>query len=278
MALGARWSAWRSRPARRPKGGTAQRDAYVPDVPEAATGTPPPPLEPTFAAAGVAPPRPLVWVGTASSGAAVWSSPVANGAGLGLWREMREAAEATGAWPVLTGSAPLPPSWHLDRGQRADAVDLPDGEALLRSARGSLPEPEDGLRTRLEPAAEPTVEADLSAGYLGLVTEVAGWDLPAAVGFDGVGGWSAAEHAAVLRMLGERYGAEVAALTRDSVGLVVRRPPRTHEDAFAAAELVYAYCPDVVTRGVRTLWALATTVAVSPAWSLRWAPRPRSPR
>lgn len=248
----------------------------MPDVPDAASGTPPPPLEPAFAAAGVAPPRPLVWVGTATSGAAVWSSPVANGAGLGLWREMREAAAATGAWPVLTGSVPVPPSWHLDRGLRAGAVDLPDAESLLRSARRSRSDPEDGFRTRLEPADEATVEADLSAGYLGLVTEVAGWDLPTAVGFDGVGGWSGVEHAAVLRMLGERYGAEVAALTLDSVGLVVRRPPRTHEDAFAAAELVYAYCPDVVTHGVRTLWALATTVAVSPAWSLRWsAPPPR---
>lgn len=272
MAFGARWSAWRNRPARRPKGGTAQRDAYVPDAPVPAAGDPPAPLEPAFAAAGVAPPRPLVWVGTASTGAAVWSSPVANGAGLRLWREMRDAVRDTGAWPVLTGAEPVPSSWHLDHGRRADAVDLPDAEALLEGVAATLPSPEEGLRTRLEPAGDATVEADLSAGYLGLVTGVDGWELPLAVGLDGVGGWSGVEHAAVLRMLGERYGAEVVALTQDSVGVVVSRPPRTHEDAFAAAQQVYAYCPDVVTRGTRTLWALATTVVVSSAWSLRWAP------
>jgi hypothetical protein len=212
-------------------------------------------------------------MGTASSGAAVWSAPVANGAGLDLWRDLRAGAEKAGAWPVLTGAGPLPATWHLGAAAEVPPPQPPDerGRALLAGALEAAEAPAQGMRTRLEPAAEGVIEPALAAGYLALVTGVVGWQVPQAVGFDGVGGWSASEHAAVLGSWQVRFGAELVALTTDTVGLLVTRPPRTHEDAFSVAQELYAYCPDVVTHGLRSLWGLATTMTVSPAWVLRWS-------
>jgi len=221
-------------------------------------------------AADVAPPRPLVWVGTAASGASVWSSPMANGAGQKVWDELADVAATTGAWPVLTGPAPVPTSWSLAAGHAIVDVVVPDAEALLEAALAVAPPVAPGFKSRLEPTSQAVVEADVAAGYLALVTGTDGWQLPVAVGFDGVGGWSATEHAAVLRYWSRRYQAELVALTDAGVGLRVNRPPRTHEAAMAAAEEIYTYCPDVVHHGVGSMWALATTIAVSPAWSLRW--------
>jgi hypothetical protein len=192
--------------------------------------------------------------------------------GLELWRDLRAAADPAGAWPVLTGAAPLPAAWDL--GAAAALSPLPPdehGRALLAAALEASETPEQGLRTRLEPAPEGVIEPALAAGYLALVTGVTGWQVPQAVGIEGVGGWSASEHSAVLASWQVRFGAELVALTADTVGLLVTRPPRTHEDAFAVAEELYAYCPDVVTHGLRSLWGVATTMAVSPAWVLRWS-------
>lgn len=259
-----------SRAPKRPKGGTRSRDAFVPPEPQPAAGEAPASPSGALSSAGVAPPRPLVWVGTAASGAEVWSSPVANGAGQAVWADLREAAATAGVWPVLTGASPLPTSWHLDAGQPVDEVVVPDAEPMLAAARQAATMPEMGFRTRLEPTAQAVVEADLTAGYLSLVTGVDGWQVPIAVGFDGVGGWSASEHAAVLRHWSRRYKADLVSLTDSGVGVRVARPPASHEAAMEAAEEIYAYCPDVVTRGVGSMWALATTIAVSGAWSLRW--------
>ena len=257
-------------PKRRPRGGTAYRDAFIPPDPTPAQGAPPPSPAEAFTTAGVLPPRPLVWVGTAASGAAIWSSPVANGAGQKLCAELRAVAAATRTWPVLTGAAPVPTSWSLSQSMSPADVTVPDAGPLLADALSAAPTPELGWRTRLEPTQDTPIEADLAAGYLSLVCDVEAWQVPLAVGFDGIGGWSASEHAAVLRQWSHRYQAQLVALTDASVGVWVGRPPRSHEAAMAAAEEIYAYCPDVVTHGVGTLWALATTLAVSDAWSLRW--------
>lgn len=253
------------------------RDAYIPPDPAPAPGQPPPSPAEALVTAKVAPPRPLVWVGSAASGSQLWSSPVAGGAGMPMWGELREVAAAVGAWPLLTGEVPVPASWRLDTARRrADVPHLPDAEALLAAALERAPQPPAGFRTRLEPAAEATVEADLAAGYLTLVTDAQNWELPISVGFDGVGGWAAVEHAAILRHWSQRYKADVVALTSSSVGLRIGRPPASHDAAYAAAQEIYAYCPDVVEHGLGSLWALATTVAVSPAWSLRWSSPARS--
>ncbi len=242
----------------------------MPPDPVAAPGEPPSSPADRLAAAGVAPPRPLVWVGRAASGADVWSSPVANGVGMSLWADLVEAAGSAQAWPVLTGAAPVPNTWTMTAADASAHIDPLDAAGMLTAALNDAPDPPQGIRTRLEPSAEPTVEAALSAGYLALIAGVTGWQVPLAVGVDGLGGWDAAQHAAVLQHWAGTYQARLVALTDDSVGLQIGRPPRTHESAMAAAREIYAYCPDVVLHGLGSLWALATTMAVSDTWSLRW--------
>jgi hypothetical protein len=195
---------------------------------------------------------------------------VANGVGLSLWTDLVQTAGSAQVWPVLTGPRAVPETWTMATAQARDDVLVPNADALLDAAWAAAPEAPEGLRTRLEPSAEPMVEAALSAGYLALVTGVTGWQVPLAVGVEGLGGWDAAEHAAVLGHWATNYQARLVALTDDSVGLHVGRPPRTHEAAMAAAREIYAYCPAVVLHGLGSLWALATTMAVSETWSLRW--------
>lgn len=271
MGLFGKASRFARGPRRRPKGGTSSRDAYVPPVPPAAPGQPPPSPADTLSDAGVAPPRPLVWVGATAAGTQIWTSPVANGAGQSMWSELRDAAGTTRVWPVLTGSSPVPTAWKISDAARPDKVVIPDAQPLLQAALDTHGPAEQGIRTRLEPTGRAVVEADLSAGYIALLNDVEGWQVPVAVGYDGVGGWSATEHAAVLRHFSLRYKADLVALTDSGLGLWVRRPPSTHEAAMEAAEDIYAYCPDVVHRGVGSMWALATTIVVSGAWSLRWS-------
>ncbi len=251
---------------KRPRGGVKSVHRFVPPDPVPAGLDPPPSPADVITSFGVAPPRPLVWVGTTSAGADLWSSPVANGAGLQLWREMRAISAQTGLTPVLTGDAAVPSSWDLSE---PEPEEVPDGEVLLLTAAGRAVAVEDGLRMRLEPGPEPVVAADAPAGYLALIRLSQAWQLPGAVGFR-AGPWSAAEHTGILRSFAERFGAEPVALTEDSLEVLVSRRPRTHEDAYAVARELYAYCPDLVLRGTRTLWGLATTVAVSPSWTFRW--------
>ena len=270
VGLTDRWRRFSRSSGRRPRGGTRIRDAFIPPDPTPAAGTPPTSPADAIADAGVAPPRPLVWVGTSASGSAVWSSPLANSVGMAVWAELADAAAPADAWPVLTGAVPVPSSWRLASARAVEQVAVPDGEALLGAAAITAPDVPDGIRTRLEPAADGTVEAALAAGYLALVTGVTGWQVPLAVGFDGVGAWTAAEHAAVLHRWSQHYKAQLVALTETGVGLRVGRPPRTHDAAMEAAREIAAYCPDVVVHGLGSMWALATTMAVSDTWSLRW--------
>jgi hypothetical protein len=257
-------------PGRRPKGGRADAKATTPPAPQQAGGQPPESPADAFSQRKVSPPRPLVWVGTGSSGSAVWSSPVADRAGQQMWSELSSVASEARCWPVLTGGAPLPSTWRLADALPPDTA-LPEPDGLLRRRAQSLPTAPEGFRTRLEPSPVAVVETDLTPGYLALVSDAMGWQVPLAVGLTGLGDWSASEHAAVLRHWSERYRARLVALTDTSVGLWVERPPTTHDDALVAAAEIYAYCPDAVLRGVRSMWALATTVAVSSVWSLRWS-------
>lgn len=260
------------RVTKRPRGGGGGRDAYVPADPEPAPGTPPDSPADRFKAAGVPPPRPLVWVGEAATGGPIWSTPVANGVGLALWRELRAAWKQTRLYPVLTGDDPVPATWRLDAltedSNAAGPDHTPDGAALLAAA--DLPPADVSLRTRLEPATEPMIEADLAGGYLALVPLNESWQLPIAVGLQGLGDWSARQHASVLRLWSERFVSEPVSLTSGGIDLLVDRPPVDSDAAYELAERLYAYCPDLVTRGTRTLWRTATTIAPSPAWAFRW--------
>lgn len=254
------------RVTKRPRGGGAGRDAYIPPDPTPAAGVAPPSPAQRYTEIGVPPPRPLVWTASDADGGSYWSTPVANGAGLRMWRDLRAATKQTQLYPLLTGEAAIPSSWHLTKGQ-AEHTSGEVADVFVHSQRLAAAA---GMRTRLEPASEEHLQADLAGGYLTLVPGTQGWRLPYTLRLDGLGGWSADQHAAVLRDWATRFAAEPAAITADSIELLVARPPRDHDAAYGLAEEMAAYCPDLIASGTRTLWRAATTIAPSPSWTFRW--------
>ena len=88
------------------------------------------------------------------------------------------------------------------------------------------------------------------------------------------GGWNdcpeSAVHVAVHRYWGEKYGAEVVAITSDVVQCRVARPPADREACMELAREQYAYCYDIVEQGVQTIANLAATLQSSKYWYFWW--------
>src|SRR5437762_757052 len=79
--------------------------------------------------------------------------------------------------------------------------------------------------------------------HVGLVSTPFAWQTPAYLRY---GAWnacpSAAEHVALFRYWGERYGAEVVGMAGDVVEMKVARPPTGRDDALELAGQQYLYC------------------------------------
>jgi len=88
-----------------------------------------------------------------------------------------------------------------------------------------------------------------------------------------VGGWNncppANVMAAFCRELYRDFGAVPAVLTGDTLELVPARRP-SHEEAFPLALKMYAFCPDIVTQGLGSVWALASCLEQSDVWYFWW--------
>ena len=97
------------------------------------------------------------------------------------------------------------------------------------------------------------------------------WQIPAAVGY---GGWNACPetvvHGAMFKRWEEQYGAEILALSSDTIECEVSRPPHTQEQAMALAWEQYLFCEDIVTQGVGSISALGGTLLNSPYWFFWW--------
>ena len=77
-------------------------------------------------------------------------------------------------------------------------------------------------------------------------------------------------HVAIARSWNDRFGAEVVAITGDTVEFAVSRPPRDREQAIALAWEHYWYCSDIVDQGVETMSRLAASLMVSKYWFFWW--------
>jgi hypothetical protein len=88
------------------------------------------------------------------------------------------------------------------------------------------------------------------------------------------GNWNACpdahEHVAVVRSWHERFGAEVVAITRDTVELEIARTPRDRKQAVEVAWEQYWYCNDIVDQGVESIHRLAANLMVSRYWFFWW--------
>lgn len=88
------------------------------------------------------------------------------------------------------------------------------------------------------------------------------------------GGWNACPlpeyHVAALRSWSERYGAELVALSGDTLELQVKRRPATRDEAIALAKELYAYCPDLIDQGYEGLAPMAAALMSDDLWSFWW--------
>ncbi|HEY6225717.1 MAG TPA: DUF4253 domain-containing protein [Verrucomicrobiae bacterium] len=89
-----------------------------------------------------------------------------------------------------------------------------------------------------------------------------------------LGGWNecpdAPVHVALWKKWQHQYGAEILCVTGDIIEATVARPPTEKEECYKLAREQYLYCSDIVTQGVGTIDALASTLRAGKSWYFWW--------
>ena len=97
------------------------------------------------------------------------------------------------------------------------------------------------------------------------------WDVPCVVRY---GGWNACPpaqiHASVLRRWNKLYGVILVSMTRDTIGLYLRKPISTREEAVKVAREHYIFCNDQVDQGTGFLNDYASQVLDANIWNFWW--------
>lgn len=97
------------------------------------------------------------------------------------------------------------------------------------------------------------------------------WEIPC---FLKLGDWndcpSPSVHTALAKYWHERYGADIAATTGETVDFTVQSPPGDREAAEALALEHFFYCPDAVHQGAESIRGLAAQVLDAPVWTFWW--------
>lgn len=208
------------------------------------------------------------------------------------WQALRAAHERTGLWPFLADPPTKHPRsevWdHLFDDVRTEGRLTDDSDdlftALLAKTVGPDDEREDEeneeirniLRCEqfvLPPRPVSRMPWARETRQIGLCPAAAGgWEVPELMGWEGALNYaiSGAEHSAVLKSWHRRYGAELMALTFDTVELSVPNPPTDASEVAAVASEQVAYCPDVVFQGAESVTALAEQQVYSDTWSFWW--------
>ena len=106
---------------------------------------------------------------------------------------------------------------------------------------------------------------------LGLAKIDQPWHLPAVIGYGGCNMCpEPVIQSAFFRYWQEKYGAEIAGVSDDTVECFVRRRPWTRKAAIELAWEQYWYCNDIVDQGCDTISELAADLMVSPDWFFWW--------
>lgn len=202
-----------------------------------------------------------------------------------VWRALREQTEVSGLYPVVVGES-VSPAFLED----VDATNEDESvrEILRSSAAINL---EDWIQRELEmdpehfevdegdwTSADPessefyVLEKGTSEGVVfGLVPTRNSFEIPAFLRF---GGWNSCPSAdvqvAAFHAWADRFGAEIFAVTKDTIECFVSRPPQTKEAAQALAWEQYVFCTDIVDQGTQTLNGLASVLINSPRWFFWW--------
>lgn len=204
----------------------------------------------------------------------------------GVWKQLANAARGSGVWPVILGEAS-----HLDRLndlpsagearaviEESEAVDASielegDADAAhLDPELGEWPAAADVYRQTAPTAvADVVTQTPHASVAIAILPAAAAWQVPAVLGF---GGWNDCPEATLQvarhRDWEARFGAEVCAVTNDTLECFVARPPETREEALKLAREQYVYCYDIVEQGTETLSNLAATLLNGPIWFFWW--------
>lgn len=141
----------------------------------------------------------------------------------------------------------------------------------LMGAWPAEPTPYDTVQAVLDPATG----APLPDVYLARLPAAHSWDAPVLLRF---GGWDGSpfpeEHAAIARAWHEQYGAEIIAVTTDTLEFAVANPPASRDAAEQLAMDHFAYCEDIVRHEAGTIRNLAANLLNAPYWFFRWERTP----
>lgn len=207
------------------------------------------------------------------------------------YRDARERGRKEGFTPVL-----LRADDHLGEFQEALEEFPPaqttqaewDGKAILDERLAILNEPEEEGGVPLLENKDPDILGTLENGEanhsLSLIDPFWGkcrialvelptekpWEVPLYIPF---GGWNECplpeEHAAILKYWYEKWGAAPAAMTFDTIELVLPSPIPEAE-VWDVAKEHFAYTEDSVFQGTGTLGALADGLRKSDVWFFWW--------
>lgn len=179
--------------------------------------------------------------------------------------------------PVIVADLPDDGVWHLtqqpdDVLEAAARIDRP--LPLLPIDREAKPWPENVV-----PQDGSTVVRKWENGAMRFLPRVHIVSVPARDATDlpaylGLGGWNdcpAAERmVAALRQWQKEYGAELVAISRDTMDIRVKRRPATREEALKLARQQAVFCSDVVENPDDMLEELAATLMISDWWFFWW--------
>jgi hypothetical protein len=165
-----------------------------------------------------------------------------------LVRQIRVMNASSGA--AIPEEPYLPPLGRWPDDLTAEDESLPDlTGAVLHHYSGGLPE-------RVNIALVPTGD----------------WTtIPAHFRWGGWEGCPAPEfHVAALRSWRDRFGAELVAMSDDTMDLRVSRPPRSRQDALNLAREHYLYCTETAGEGIGTLSNSAAKLLAKSWWYFWW--------
>lgn len=118
--------------------------------------------------------------------------------------------------------------------------------------------------------AAPRFEELFAEAVILLLPTAVGWEAPAYLSFGGFNACPPPEvHVAMAKWGYHRYGAQVVAISRDTIELECARPPATREGALLLARDLRLYAEEV-TVDARILGNLASALKNGSIWSCWW--------
>lgn len=193
------------------------------------------------------------------------------------YMEVWQAADRTQGVPILLrrDSALMD---LLAEGTTADGP-LPDLDAFLEPNILDLQENDEGAVYRGKPGdTAPAVTAfqsfqfnQTSGVILAYIPVEEPWQVFRRIP---IGGWNECPDAetimAFCKRMYEQYGAVPALISEDTLELVPARRPNA-EEAYPLAEMMYAFCPDIICQGpAYSAHALADCLTKSDVWPFWW--------